>query len=258
MLVNSVIIILREVLEAALIISVLLAISQQLKVSRKWLVFALLIGLAGASIYATYIEIVSLAMEGAGQEVVNASLHLLIYGFIIMLIFSIKDRAYYRYMVFAMGSCVAMAIIREGSEIVIYMGGFISSPELFVSVSIGSIIGAGIGISIGVFFYYLITSMSLNNGVRFGLFLLILIAGGMILQATQLLIQADLIISQPPLWNSSSLISERSLIGQLLYAMLGYESTPTPIQVFCYGISLVVMTALTFNTLRYLRTKGKL
>jgi high-affinity iron transporter len=252
MLVNSVIIILREVLEAALIISVLLAISQQLKISRKWLFFALLIGLAGASVYATYIEIVSMAMEGVGQEVVNASLHLLIYGFIVMLIFSIKDRAYYRYLVLAMASCVAMAIIREGSEIVIYIGGFISSPELFVSVSIGSIIGAGIGISIGVFFYYLIASLSLNNGVRFGLLLLILIAGGMILQATQLLIQADLIISQQPLWDSSSLISERSLIGQLLYALLGYEATPTPIQIFCYIASLILMIFMTFKTLHYI------
>ena len=170
MLVNSVIIILREVLEAALIISVLLAISQQLKVSRQWIFFSLLIGFAGASIYATYIEYVSMAMEGVGQEVVNASLHLLIYGFIIMIVFSIKDRAYYRFIALAMASCVAMATIREGSEIIIYIGGFVSSPELFVSVSIGSLVGTGIGISIGVFFYYLITSMSFNNGIRFGFF----------------------------------------------------------------------------------------
>ncbi|RKZ92375.1 MAG: hypothetical protein DRQ40_08810 [Gammaproteobacteria bacterium] len=60
MLVNSVIIILREVLEAALIISVLLAISQQLKVSRQWLFFALFIGLTGASVYAAHIEFVSM------------------------------------------------------------------------------------------------------------------------------------------------------------------------------------------------------
>ncbi|RKZ92374.1 MAG: FTR1 family iron permease [Gammaproteobacteria bacterium] len=192
-------------------------------------------------------------MEGVGQEVVNASLHLLIYGFIVILVFSMKDRAYYRCMVLAMASCVAMATIREGSEIVIYVGGFISSPELFVSVSIGSIIGAGIGISIGVFFYYLITSMSLNHGLRFGLLLLILIAGGMILQATQLLIQADLIISQPPLWDSSSLISERSLIGQLLYALIGYESTPSLIQVFCYIASLFLMIFMIIKTLRYIK-----
>lgn len=258
MLVNSVIIILREVLEAALIISVLLAISQQLKVSRQWIFFALAIGIVGSSIYATYIEDISMAMEGVGQEVVNGSLHLLIYSFIIMLIFSIRDRVYYQLMLLAMVSCVVMATIREGAEIIIYISGFISSPELLLTVSIGSIVGTGIGISIGVFFYYLITSMSFNKGIRLALFLLILIAGAMILQATQLFIQADIISSQQPLWNSSSLISERSLFGQMLYALLGYEATPTPIQVICYIASLFLMTFMTFKTLRYFNQRGQL
>ena len=258
MLINSVILILREVLEAALIISVLLAISQQLKVSRQWMFFALLIGFAGASIYAVNIEAVSMAMEGVGQEVVNASLHLLIYSFILMLIFAIKDRAYHRLMILVMTGCVAIASIREGSEIIIYISGFISSPELFLTVSIGSIVGTGIGISVGVFFYYLIANMSFNNGIGLALFLLILIAGAMILQATQLLIQADLISSQQPLWNSSSFISERSLFGQLLYALLGYEATPTPIQVYCYITSLIVMTFMAFKTLRHIKQRDQL
>jgi len=257
MLVNSVIIILREVLEAALVISVLLAISQQLKISRQWIFVALLVGFAGASIYARYIEVVSMAMEGVGQELVNGSLHLLIYSFIIILIYAIKDRAHYQLMILAMTSCVAMASIREGSEIIIYISGFVSSPELLLTVGIGSIVGTGIGISIGVFFYYLITSMSFNYGIRLSLLLLILIAGAMILQATQLFIQADFITSQQPLWNSSSFISEHSLFGQMLYALIGYEATPTPIQVFCYIASLLLMTFMTFKTLHYIKIKQR-
>jgi len=258
MLVNSVILILRGVLEAALFISVLLAISQQLKVSRRWIFFALLAGITGAAIYASYIEVISMAMEGVGQEVVNASLHLLVYSCIVLLIFSIKDRAHYRLMILVMTSCVAIATIREGSEIIIYISGFISSPELFLTVSIGSIVGTGIGISIGVFFYYLIISMSFNNGMRLALLLLILIAGAMILQATQLLIQGDLITSQQPLWNSSAVVSERSLFGQLLYALVGYEATPTPIQVYCYIASLILMIFMTVKTLRYIKQRGQL
>ncbi len=100
--------------------------------------------------------------------------------------------------------------------------------------------------------------MSFNKGIRLALFLLILIAGAMILQATQLLIQADIISSQQPLWNSSSLISERSLFGQMLYALLGYEATPTPIQVICYIASLFLMTFMTFKTLRYFNQRGQL
>ncbi|PHS69040.1 MAG: iron permease [Methylophaga sp.] len=250
MLINSVIIILREVLEAALIISVLLAVSQKLQLSKQWLVAALIAGLIGAAVYAINLKMVSMAFEGSGQEIINANLHLLIYGFIFFLVAILKGKPYHRLTLLAMTSCVAVASIREGSEIIIYIHGFFAIPDLFLPVIIGSIIGMGIGISVGVLFYYLIVNMSFNNGIRLVLFLLILIAGGMIIQATQLLIQADIISSQLPLWDSSSIIDERSLFGQLLYALIGYESTPTATQVYCYITSLILMTFIANRTLK--------
>ena len=257
MLLNSVIIILREVLEAALIVSVLLAMSQKLNISRRWLVIALLLGLVGAIIYAANINYISMAMEGVGQEVANASLHILIYSFIAIFIVSLKSHDNHQAIVISMLSCVALATIREGSEIVIYINGFVSVPELFYHVVIGSIVGAGIGVSIGIFFYYLISNLSLNKGISLGLLMLIFIAGGMVSQATQLLIQADFIVSQQALWDTSSLISERSLLGQMLYALIGYEATPTPIQSILYISSLIIMMGLSINTLRYRKVEKK-
>jgi len=79
--------------------------------------------------------------------------------------------------------------------------------------------------------------------VNAGIVLLILIASGMLSQASLLLIQADWLPSQLPLWNSSAFISEKSVVGQLLYAVIGYEATPTPIQAGFYfgGLALSVM-----------------
>ncbi|NQY26263.1 MAG: FTR1 family protein [Piscirickettsiaceae bacterium] len=251
MLLNSVIIILREVLEAALIISVLLALSQKLTISRSWLAIALVLGLIGSVVYAMNISQISMAVEGVGQELVNASLHILIYSFIVVLIVSLRSRTYHQAMVISMLSCVALATIREGSEIIVYITGFMSIPDLFYPVIIGSIVGTGIGISVGVFFYYLISNISLDKGIKLGLFILVLIAGGMVSQAIQLLIQADFIISQQALWNTSSLISERSLLGQMLYALIGYEATPTPIQTLLYISSLIITIGLSLNTLHH-------
>ena len=87
--------------------------------------------------------------------------------------------------------------------------------------------------------------------------MLIFIAGGMVSQATQLLIQADFIVSQQALWDTSSLISERSLLGQMLYALIGYEATPTPIQSILYISSLIIMMGLSINTLRYRKVEKK-
>lgn len=253
MLINSVILILREVLEAALIVSVFLALSQKLQLSKRWLVMALLLGFVGATIYAINIQIISMAFEGIGQEILNASIHLVIAVGVALFVFTLKSEQNHQRILAIISCCVVLAIMREGSEIIIYIQGLIAIPELRVPVIIGSIMGAGIGMSVGVFFYYLIANLSFKNGLRLALFLLVLIAGGMVLQATQLLIQADVISSQHALWNSSSFISERSLVGQLLYALIGYEATPTPVQVYAYIGSLFIMIMLTIRTLMHFK-----
>jgi high-affinity iron transporter len=249
MLLNSVIFVLREVLEASLIISALLALSHNRSLSKNWLVPAILVGLMLAGLYASQLAVISAYYDGVGQEIVNAVLHLLIYFFILLTIGLLKYSATKHLIVYAMACCVIFASIREASEIITYISGFIALPELFSSVAIGSIIGASIGISVGILFYYLIAYASLDKGLFFGLVLLVLFAGGMVSQSIQLLTQADLITSQAPLWDSSFLVDERSIVGQLLYALISYESTPTPVQFICYSGSIVLAAVLIGSSL---------
>ena len=63
----------------------------------------------------------------------------------------------------------------------------------------------------------------------------------MMSQATQFLIQADWLASTEPVWDSSHIISEHSLPGQLLYALMAYEATPTWSQIIIYLTSLLLM-----------------
>ena len=74
MLLSSVIIILREVLEAALLISVLLVLTRSLDKSFRWVLWALLAGMIGAMVYGISIDTISEWFDGVGQEVVNALL----------------------------------------------------------------------------------------------------------------------------------------------------------------------------------------
>ena len=85
MLLNAVIIILREVLEAALIISVFLALSHLLNRNLWWMLLALVLGFSGAYVYAVNLSQISMALDGTGQEVLNAVLHSVI--FLALLIF---------------------------------------------------------------------------------------------------------------------------------------------------------------------------
>lgn len=254
MLLNTVIIILREVLEATMIVSVFLAFAHLYQVPLRALWWVPILSLFGLFIYVMNIELITDALDGVGQEVLNASLQFIIY--IALVLFSITIMApKWRHWV---GSCMmlamTLAMIREGAEIVLYLQGFLSAPTGMLSIFLGSLIGLGIGVSIGVLIYYLLISRDAQGFLWMGFALLFLIAGGMIMQTTQLLIQADWLPSQAAAWNSSHLIGENTIIGQLLYALLGYEATPSPIQVVCYVFGVLLISSLTW--LAYQKNKA--
>ena len=56
-----------------------------------------------------------------------------------------------------------------------------------------------------------------------------------------LLIQADWVQAGPPLWDTSELLREDSMGGQLLYALLGYEASPSRVEATMYAAGLVTM-----------------
>jgi high-affinity iron transporter len=140
-----------------------------------------------------------------------------------------------------MAICVALAVTREGSEIMIYLSGFLQISEQWAAVLTGSFIGAGIGISVGAVFYFAMLTLQPRSAATVGAALLALIAAGMTLQATELLIQADWLPADYPLWDSSAILAEQSVTGQLLYALVGYESTPTALQLGIYLAAVLII-----------------
>jgi len=247
MLLNSVIIVLREVLEAALLFSVLLALAKQSAINQSWFSRSLLMGGIGAAAYGLNMGMVTEWFDGVGQEVINALIQLIIYCLLVVFIsLQFKLHLILKYeqepaiqklkslLVLLMILLTTLALSREGAEILLYLLSVARSENHISSTLIGMIIGASIGISIGFLFYYLLLSLSRNGNMIIALSLLVLVSSGLIAQATQLLIQADWIPAQLPLWDSSFLLSEESIAGELMYALLGYESHPTAIQAIVY------------------------
>jgi len=248
MLLTSVIIVLREVLEAALLVSILSALSVAHGVKRGWIGWALASGFLAAIGLSYSIDTVSNWFDGVGQEVSSASMQIAIYLFMAIFIFLIRaparnGRHAGAVLPFVMALIVALAVAREGFEVLIYMFGFAGNLKQFLVVLVGSGIGASIGISTGVLIYYLLRSMPRNWSLFASLFLLVLVAAGLASQAALLLIQADWLPAQLPAWDSSSVIAEDSVTGQLLYALIGYEATPTAIQAGFYfgGAALITL-----------------
>jgi high-affinity iron transporter len=261
MFLNSVILVLQEMIEAALLISVLLVFTNLFQKSwdksfalhTTWVGLSIAIGVLGAVIYSYYTPQISEMFDYVGQEIFNAGIHLLslllvcLFAFIVpsaRLGKNVMGRA--RFAAFCMTGIVMFAIVREGSEIIQYIGGIAGQEGNFTPVVLGGFIGAGIGVSAGVLLFYGLISLSANWSFRISMGLLCLIAGNMGSQTVLLLTQADWLPFTPIAWNSSSALPENSIVGHLMYALVGYEATPSILQVSIYilGIALIVISPL--------------
>jgi high-affinity iron transporter len=70
------------------------------------------------------------------------------------------------------------------------------------------------------------------------LLVITLLAAGLAMQIAKQLMQIGLLDSGTPLWDSSFLVDEHSWFGELLYALLGYDSRPAPVQGFFYLLTV--------------------
>ena len=247
MFLNAVILILQEILEAALLVSVLLALmvlfDAALVQRGRWVLGAVAAGLAGASLYGRFMPRVSGWFDYVGLEVVNAGIQLAILAclFPFCFLYGRRGAAAGWLPVWLMTGMVALSITREGAEVILYIGGVLGQPGNLSALLFGGLIAGGIGISSGVMLYYVLVGLSRRAALRTCVVLLALFAGNMAAQAVLLLTQADWLPYTPEVWNSSGWLQEYSILGQLLYALVGYEANPSAAQAAAYlGAALLV------------------
>jgi len=273
MLLSAVILILQETLEAALLVSVLSALCYLQRMKLTWLAGGLVSGLVFATVYAMNLQTISGWFDYVGQELVNAALQGSI-GLLLVAFFwrwrqqpgenrtvgATAPAPGFEGPMWIAAAIVMLAITREGSEIVLYLSGLIQQGDHLQATLIGSGLGFGIGLSIGFLMFYLLLGMSHTWGLRLAIFLLALLAGNMLAQAVMQLTQADWIPSTQALWDSSAWLPEQTVTGQLLYALVGYEATPTAYFLLAYSVGfigvLVAAVCKVSNLLLPLRPAG--
>lgn len=245
-MISAVIIVLREVLEGVLMICMLMASASAMGHRLRWLPVALALGFAGAFSYAVFLEQISMAFDGLGQEVISASLLLAVAGMLIVHNFlaarhaglpDVPVPALSVLVVCVLAS--AMSMSREGAEIYLYVYAFGVQAGEMASVLSGATIGAGIGLSLGTFLYYGLRALPRHTCLWVSTGIATITGAGLVMQATYYLGQADILPGQAPLWDSSALVAESSLTGELLQAALGYEATPTAVQLALYAASIL-------------------
>ena len=90
---DAVILVLREVLEAALFVSLLLALGSQLQLGGRWAWAAIPLGLAGSWALSRFATPVAESFDGTGQELMNGALYAVGNGSVYLLAAAVPEPA---------------------------------------------------------------------------------------------------------------------------------------------------------------------
>jgi high-affinity iron transporter len=259
---GALVIVFREVLEAGLIIGIVLAATRGLAGRGQWVTVGVLAGALGAGIVALFAEGISNAFEGSGQELLNAAV---LGAAVVMLMWHNAWMARHgremaaemaavgaavsagKRPMTALAAVVGLAVLREGSEVVLFLYGILAAGISGSSLLAGGVLGLAAGAAFTALTYYGLLSIPARHIFTVTTVLIALLAAGMAAQAVQFLDAAGVVnVLSRRLWDSSSWLPQDGIIGRLLHTLIGYTDRPTELQLIAYLGTLVVMAALTW------------
>lgn len=254
-------IVFREMLEAALIIGIVLAATRGARHRGLWVSVGVGAGLLGALLVAASADVIATAVAGVGQELLNATILFLAVGMLGWHNVWMKrhGRELTAHMnavgrgvlegerpLYLLAVVVGIAVLREGSEVVLFLYGIAASTEGgTASMLSGGLLGLAAGAAVGLAMYFGLLRIPTRHLFTVTAWLILLLAAGMAAQGAGYLVQAGLL---PPLgtalWDSSWILSEHSVFGQLLHTLIGYIARPDGIQVMFYFSTLLLIGGL--------------
>ncbi|EKO5123295.1 FTR1 family protein [Vibrio fluvialis] len=254
---SSAIIVFREVLEAALIVTILMAATKGLPGRTRWIFGGVTAGLFGALAVAFSAGAIASTFEGMGQELFNAGI--LLTAVLMLAWHNIWMSKHARELVahlkqvsskvnegslplYFLSVATGLAVLREGSEVVLFLYGVAAGGDSGISLLTGGIFGVVSGIIAGALLYFGLLRIPTHLLFKVTGWMILFLAAGLAASAAGYLMQAGILTAQAPLWNSSSILSERSITGQLLHILVGYQARPTAIQLVFYLATLVLIS----------------
>ena len=259
---GALIIVFREVIEAGLIVGIVMAVTQGVRGSRAVIALGVGAGLVGAGLVAGFAGVIAEALAGVGQEMFNAAILMIA---VVMLIWhNVWMASHGRQLaaevkrvgddvrggtrpIAALGVVCAVAVMREGSEVALFMYGLVASAgSTALDLVIGSALGLLAGVALTVVTYLGLVAIPQRRLFAVTTLLISFLAAGLAAQAVLFLQQAGVIaaLSQTA-WDTSAILSDTSLFGRVLHTLVGYSDQPSVLQVVVYAATLAIIFVLT-------------
>jgi len=257
----ALIIVFREVFEAGLIIGIVLAVTRTVRHRNQWIGGGVLVGVLAACLVAVFAGALSNLFAGMGQELFNA---LILVIAVVMLTWhnvwmarhgselAGELRAAGQAVVdgskslLALAVVVGVAVLREGSEVVLFLYGVIAAKsDTGWDVMLGGFAGLGLGALVTLLTYFGLVRIPARGLFTTTTILIALLAAGMAAQAASFLEKANWLTAMDNVvWDSSWLLSDTTILGKALHTLIGYTDQPTAMQLVVYIAVLAVTFAL--------------
>jgi high-affinity iron transporter len=257
----SLVIVFRETIEAGLIVGIVLAATRGVPQRGWWVSGGIAGGVLGACIVAAFAGELGALFNGSGQELFNAAILLVAVGMLTWhnAWMAGHGRELARE-VRAVGAAVAeghrpltalavvvgIAVLREGSEVVLFLYGIFATGGTSVSAMLaGGALGVALGAAMSALIYLGLLAVPAHRLFAVTTGLITLLAAGLASQAVLFLQQADYLQGlATPLWDSSWLLREDGVPGRLLHTLIGYTAMPDAAQLMAYAIVIAIMLVL--------------
>jgi high-affinity iron transporter len=259
----ALIIVFREVFEAGLIVGIVLAVTSSVPNRNRWIGGGVLAGVLAACFVAAFAGALSQLFAGMGQELFNAAILAIA---VVMLTWHNVWMAHHgREMagelraigqavaqgtkpLFALAVVVGVAVLREGSEVALFLYGVAASDGgSAVNLAVGGLLGLALGAGVCLLTYFGLMRIPPKALFATTTVLITLLAAGMAAQAVAFLERANWLNSLDTVaWDSAWLLPETSIVGRTMHTLIGYTDQPTQMQLLVY----VAVLALTFMLMR--------
>jgi len=257
----SLLIVFREVIEAGLIVGIVLAATQGVARRGRWVAYGIGAGLLGACLVAAFAGQLAALFENTGAELFNASVLMLAVAMLtwhnVWMASHGRDIATSmrrigtavatgKRTLSALAVVVGIAVLREGSEVVLFLYGIASQGGTSVySLLTGGVLGLAAGAALGAVLYFGLVAIPVHRLFAVTSGLITLLAAGMAAQAIVFVQQGGYLeYFTATIWDTSWLIPQDSIAGRLLHTLIGYSDTPNGAQLAAYTLTVAVIAGL--------------
>jgi high-affinity iron transporter len=258
---SALLIVFREVIEAGLIVGIVLAATAGVPRRSRFVAFGVAGGVAGACLVAGFAGELAGLFQGSGQELFNASILFLAVAMLTWhnVWMSSHGRQMARELkaaglevtsgkrtLAALSIVVGVAVLREGSEVVLFLYGIIAQGGTSnAALAAGGAMGLAAGAAVSALMYFGLLTIPAHRLFAVTSGLITLLAAGMAAQAVLFLQNGGYVnILTNTVWNTSWLLPEDGIAGRLLHTLVGYSDAPDGAQIIAYIATIALILGL--------------